>query len=463
MWTELLMPMLVLAVVLGVPAGAQLDRERLVAAFRDWDAGQKEGRGLSESADSGTLGWGEASYLRNYMRLWAVTGDTYWLSKVQDHFTRMIGNARDHDGDRFVGWQTTTYSCGLFYAQALHNISKATIEPAERRETRGEVAAKYTGHTYIIEFTDPATYRVQDQNTRQYVAEGKPYASGEPIGEIPGLSVTVTGETHQGDKFLVRTIAPEPTEFAVHEGMVAYPVALFVEAIRKDPGLQAQFGKSADQFLAYIAENMLRKHEQHWLDMGDGAGGYRFADLITDRFPNRLQPHNQYLALGRAYLVLKDVPGADPLFATRAEQMARLFRRYLREQGEAWVWNYWDWVEGGEPGHSGLEDTSHGTIDVGFAIEACHRGVVFTAEDMKRFARTVLDQMWNGSTEDPKLGPNVGTRGDRFAMTTSDWFDLGEWEPQIWRLALTAFSKAGQPTASAPAMLAAEKAFGGVQ
>lgn len=463
MWSELPLTLLVLAVLLVAPAGAQLDRDKLVTAFRDWDAKQKDGLGLSESADSGTLGWGEAPYLRNYMRLWSVTGDTYWLRKVQDHFSRMIGNTRDHDGDGFVGWQTATYSCGLFYSQALHNVSAATIEPAERRETKGDIAAKYTGHTYIIEFTDPATYRVQDQTTRQYVTEGKPYVSGEAIADIPGLTVTVTGETHQGDKFMVRTIAPEPTEFAVHEGVIAYPVALFIEAVKADPALQAEFGASADQFLAHITRHMLQKHEQDWLDMGDGAGGYRFADLITDRFPNRLQPHNQYLALGRAYLVLKDVPGTDPLFATRAEGMARLFRRYLREQGDAWVWNYWDWVEGGEPGHSGLEDTSHGTIDVGFAIEACHRGVVFTVDDMRRLTRTVLDQMWNGSAEDPKLGPNVGTKGDQFAMTTSDWLDLGEWEPEIWRLALTGFAQAGQPTGAAPAMLAAEQAFGGVQ
>jgi hypothetical protein len=235
---------------------------------------------------------------------------------------------------------------------------------------------------------------------------------------------------------MVRVQAAEPIEFAVHEGMVAYPVAVFIESVSRDPALREKFGASADKFLAFMNKNFLQKHEQHWLDLGNGAGAWRFMDLITERYPNRILPHNQYLALARAFLVLKDVPGADPLMGQRAEEMARFFHDSLIKQDQAYVWHYWDWVDGGQPGSSGLEDTSHGTIDVGFAVEAAMRHVVFTDEDMTRFTHTVLDLMWNQSETDPKLGPNCGTRGDKDSIMLHDWINLCRWDHRIFDLAL---------------------------
>ncbi|MCE5236959.1 hypothetical protein LLH23_00525 [bacterium] len=464
-----------LALLVGALVWAEpLDQTRLVAEYKAADLAYKDGKGLSESADSGSLGWGEASYLRNYSRMWLVTRDPYWLGKIEDHFTRIMANATDPDGDGFQGWQTATYSGAVYWCLPLHNRGAATIEPGFFKET-GKLNTEVTGHVYVLSFDGPAVFSIQDQTTRKALADKQPYKPGAVITAIPGCKVKISGEAAVGDRFMVRTMQPEPTEFTVHEGMIAYPVAIFIEAVKQDAKLQERFGASADRFLAFINQHMLRKHEADWLEWelpGNGvlpptpslkgrgtAGAWRFRDLITDRFPNRIMPHNQYLALARAFLVLKDVPGADPLMGQRAEQMARFFRASLIEQDAAFTWRYWDWVENGQPDHSGFEDTSHGTIDVGFAIEAATRGLVFTDADMKRFARTMLDLMWNQSEEDPKLGPNCATRGDKFGFVLGDWLDLCRWEPRIYALALKTYAAKMSPS-SAPLMLHAEKLCG---
>lgn len=462
----LLLPLLLLLPGLAFPQ--PLDQAKLLADYRAADAAYKEGKGWSESADSGTLGWGEAAYLTNYANCWLVSHDPYWLGKIEDHFSRMIANASDPDGDGFLGWQTTTYSAPVYWCLALYNRGTATAEPAFCRELNAKVGKDVTGHTYVLSFTDAANFRVLDQTAGQVTAEKQAYQPGAVISVIPGCRFKLSGAPLPGDSFMVRTVAAEPIEFAVHEGMVAYPVAVFIEAVKKDAALQERFGASADKFLAYLNRNMLQKHEQHWLEFAAGPfapapaaeasadlGAWRFMNLITERYPNRILPHNQYLALARAFLVLKDVPGADPLMGRRAEQMARFFRACLTEQGEAWVWHYWDYQDAGAWGASSFEDTSHGHIDIGFAVEAALRGVVFTEADMKRFTRTVLDLMWNQSTEDPKLGPNVATRGAAHSLMFADWVDLGHWDPKIYELARTVYQK-HPAVASAPLLLRAE-------
>lgn len=67
------------------------------------------GRGFSESADVGSLGWSE-NYLLNWeMDAYETYGDTAHLDRVVDQFDRMMGNAHDSDGDGYLGWDTFRY------------------------------------------------------------------------------------------------------------------------------------------------------------------------------------------------------------------------------------------------------------------------------------------------------------------------------------------------------------------
>jgi hypothetical protein len=444
--------------------GAQLDVDALAEAYKAYDLERNEGMGRSDNANSGALGWGEGPILDDYMALWEVTADTYWLTKVRDHFQRIMDNATDPDGDGYRSWQTESYSTAVAWTERLHNVSAATIEPQYQQNKRRGEFDKATGHTYLIEFHEgPDAFRITDWTTREVIAKDVPYVSGEAITLIEPFSVTVTGDTHQGDRFRVRTVAPQPLEFTVHQGMFIHPVALFIEAVRGDEALQAQFGEDAERFLTFINTHVLEKNERDWLDMGEAGGAYRFEPKLTDRFPNRIMPHNQYGALARAWVVLGDLEGAHPLTAERGAQMVRQFESYLQldEENDAWRWHYWDWIEYGEPDHSGWEDTGHGHIDVSLAIEAARRGVIFDDEDMQRFANTWLEVMWNGDEEEPLFAYRVAENEDyRHSALMRDWCLLAQWDRRAYDLALTAYEAAGQPAASAPVMLLCAKRAG---
>ena len=437
-------PLITTALLLTAVHGfaAPLDLAPLATEYRAAEAASKQGWGESDSKDSGTLGWGEGALLRDYAAMWEVTGDSYWLDKIRRHFTRIMANASDPDGDGFLSWQTATYSAAVAYAERLANVSDAKVAPEQQKILNGAAAAKCDGRTYLIEFPVSADrLRIRDRDTGRVVADDVPYRSGAKLTQLAPFTLIVTGQPRQGDRFLVRTVAQEPLEYAVHQGMLAYPVALFIEAVKARPELAAEFGADADRCLAFLLQHVFAKNEVDWLELGE-SGGYRFSARLSERFPNRLMPHNQYTALARAWLVLKDVPGVPPLVGRRAAQMVRLFHDHLEldPAKDAYRWAYWDSTEFGKTEHSQPEDTSHAALNAGFAIEAARRGVLFTPQDLRRVTRTWLALMWNQDAAKPKMAANVAGRAPHtFSPLQIHWSQLSQWDRQVFDLAAQAF------------------------
>ena len=428
------------------------DREALIAEFVAFDDSRNEGRAYSDQKTSSALAWGESYYLNAYIKMYRVTGDARWLDKVIDHFDRMAANMGDHDGDGIPGWQADRYSVARMRAEELHNRGTARILPGAAVETNIQQAHEAVDAEYMVERTgdDRFTVRRMSGGAWEVVHDG-PHVVGEPIPGIAGFEVMLEGQPEVGDRFRVQTWGPAPLEYAVHEGMILYPVAQFIELALKDPRLQGRYEEKARAYLQLIEERVLKKQERHWLEVAPGMGAYRFTESPAERFPNRVMPHNQYLAPARVWLVLKDV-SENPLYLERATRMANHFRHFLEKTGNAYTWNYWDWTEAGEPDHSRPEDSSHGQIDVSFAVEAFRRGVVFTREDMLRFARTLTEQMWNGSLEEPRIGGRVdGPDGD--SKIIRGWIELCRWDPRIWDIHWALFNRLERPGLDIPHLL----------
>ena len=426
------------------------DTEALVEAFGRYDTGLNRGRGYSDSVDSGELGWREARILMDYVKLYEATQDTGWLDRVVAHFDRMIANMDDHFGDGHGTWVSPTFSVALLRSGQMHNRGTGRILPDEERVWAIHGGGLVEDGERIIEFERGSAYRIFEYGSRRVVARGI-YKAGVPMPALSPFTVRIRGRPKPGDRFWVQTHAGEPAEHIVHQGMFLYPISQFVELVLKNRDLRPLYGGVARRYLRLIGQ-IADKHERDWVDTTRTAGGYRVSAGRTERFPNRLLPHNQYLAMGRAYVVLKDV-SRKRLYADRAERMARNFKRHLRETGRAYTWNYWDWAENGEPQHTGVEDTGHGRIDVGFAVEACRRGVVFRDRDLRRFAHTLLDQMWNGSMENPEMGVRVDTCEGEGKATIWDWIDLCQWNETVWDVNWALFCKLGQPVEEVPSIL----------
>ncbi len=425
----------------------------LVAGYMLWDLGTNEGRGRSEQKTSGGLGWGESTFLRNYMLCYHATGDTYWLDKVQDHFDRMLGNMSDPDEDGFRAWSSMTYSVGIVRARVTAGAETLTVSPELQRPYVKRGGEKVTGHRYGISFSQAAELVVTDETAKSELLREK-YDGKATLTAIPGAKLTVEGKAGPGARIEVTTTAPQWIEYVVHDGMVTYPVAQWIEAVYREPRLHEKYKAKADEYVRILDHDFRQKWEQYWVDLPDGAGLYTFTRHETERFPLYSLPHNQYLALARTWCVLQDLPGVPhrEMYRDKAERMAKYFRRNLRRVGEAYEWNYWD-PRPGEDLKPHIEDSSHGTIDISFAVEAASRGIVFTEEDLRRLARTYLGLMWNGSLEDPLFGGRVNTQegGKRVWW---EWIGLARADFQVWRVAWALFQKQGESVSMAPTMAA---------
>ena len=215
------------------------DREALIEEFVAFDDSRNEGRAYSDQKTSSALAWGESYYLNAYIKMYRVTGDARWLDKVVDHFDRMAANMGDHDGDGIAGWQADRYSVSRMRAGELHNRGTARILPGEARVTNIQQAHEAVDAEYIVERTgdDRFTVRQRSGGAPEVVHDG-PHVVGEPIPGIAGFEVKLEGVPEVGARFRVETWGPAPLEYAVHEGMILYPVAQFIELALKDPRLQ---------------------------------------------------------------------------------------------------------------------------------------------------------------------------------------------------------------------------------
>jgi hypothetical protein len=444
--------LLITGLVLGVATvglAQELDVAKLAEAYKDFDMARRGGMGYSDSPDSGSLGWGEGGIITSYINMWEATEDVYWLEKISEHFHRIMANASDPEGEGYLSWYTARYSAAVAWAERLHNVSDAKVDPAVQKATDITAAAKATGHTYLIDFLENAQrFRVVDWTTREVIADGLEHDGGETeVTQIEPFVFTITGPTHQGDRFVVRTMAREATPHVVHQGLFLYPVARLIELVQQRPELQEQFGADAEQFLQFINRNVFEKNERDWLDMGEMGGAYRSEPRLSERQPNRVIPHNQYAELARVWLVLQDVEGAHPLMAQRAEQMVRYFKShvYLDEENDAYYWRYSNWIEFGEPGHyfaaDRYESTGYGNIDIKLVVEATRRGVLFTDEDMQRFVNTWLRVMWNQDEDNPLMAARVdGIGAFGSSPLTTGWAQLSQWDPKVYELTLKAFN-----------------------
>ncbi|MGQ9731141.1 MAG: hypothetical protein ACUVX8_07680 [Candidatus Zipacnadales bacterium] len=425
-----------------------------LAAYRAWDATTAGGLGHSNATTSGGLAWGESTFLRNYILCYQVTGDTYWLDKVIDHFDRMVENLADPDGDGYLAWSDVDYSVGLVEVSPQGEIGDLIIEPRSQRPYVKRGGEFVTGHEYRIEFIAADVLRVVDITVAEELAT-LPYADPTTIEAIPGAKLTIKGPGKLGAAFRVTTRAPEPCEYQVHDGMVTYPIAQFIEVAYTEASLPPKYHAKAQQYAALIDKHFFEKWERTWVDLPNGAGVYKFSSNPTQRFPSTSLPHNQYLALARTWLVLQAIPALQhrDQYRKRATEMALYFKQNLREQNGAYVWNYWDPLPHEEGIIPYVEDASHATIDISFVIEAAARGIVFTSQDIQRFAATYSELMWNGSLENPRFGPRVNTNnGD--ARPWWEWIQLGRASEKVCDIAAAIYAAEGYPSSMVPQLAA---------
>ena len=212
--------------------------------------------------------------------------------------------------------------------------------------------------------------------------------------------------------------------WAVHTGMVTYPAAMFVRYVRGKPELAAGYGAKADAYLQ-ACEQALAAHEPEWFD-GPGPGEGYYWDLYLRKH----LPLNQQNAPGRTFVVLWLITEKAE-YRERAERLARFFKNRLRTQPDgAYDWAYWPELH--DP-TTRSEDMSHASINGDFAALCARHGIVFSDDDMKRFARTFTEHIYQG---EGKFADTVGGKPgeNRHVGALPRWLALSPWEAKVWEI-----------------------------
>ncbi len=172
--------------------------------------------------------------------------------------------------------------------------------------------------------------------------------------------------------------------YIVHTGMVCQGPAEFVREIKSSPSLQDKFGKTADRFLVEL-EAMVADAEQFWReDAATGEGYY----IDPGMAGTGVMPLNMVSAMATVCVELYHITGKEQ-YRDKATKFATYFKNCLRDNGAGgYNWAYWpktskDKVDRGE-------DISHAALNVDFARRCAAAGIVFTHDDMVKFANTWL-------------------------------------------------------------------------
>lgn len=209
----------------------------------------------------------------------------------------------------------------------------------------------------------------------------------------------------------------EPYCYAVHTGMIVYPMLEYVAALRSAPRFEDRvaadgetLGQKADRYLV-AAQESVAFHEFEWND----AGYYAFAsDATFLDFAGEDQPLNQSNALGRVHVLLAELaPGSEDL--DKATALASRMQSMITEGADgAYLWNYWGGALAGDG-----EDVSHAAINVDFAALCAAHGIVFDEADVAGFATTFMNRVYvddgtfadhvaGGPVNDSAYRPQVG-------------------------------------------------------
>jgi hypothetical protein len=239
----------------------------------------------------------------------------------------------------------------------------------------------------------------------------------------------------------------------VGTGMIVLPIAEATRIIRATPALREQpkYRQAAERFLE-AAEQAIAVHDFQWRDLDDGLGTYIFPKGSPMAADGIELPQNMNQSMGRPMIHLWRLTGNDR-YRDRVMAMGRMFQQDLRvDEHDAYLWNYhwrqsrgylgWTEEEGISAnravfgGNRRMEDTSHGTIGVSFAAMMLRDGLMFDAQDMRRFANTflhhVLDRDDDGRLVAWRFINGTGDRDGRWDTAAGQWAVLAPWNMEVF-------------------------------
>jgi hypothetical protein len=430
---------------------------------------------------SGGLGWGQSYLLAGLLRMYEAYGDTRYLDRLIEN-TDLVLSVRDSErgvsdykGESLPAWR----------ANHPYTVGTVELSDAEGRPTLevrvGRVYSSTTSVT-VSAGTEPGTFDLtvvhgQSGNRRTYAGlsmdpTGPTYAVRRLYDAYPATVLATARDLRQTPD-AAGVPAPGtfpmtslPTIFAVHTGMITFPIASFVRLVRQSPPLHQipRYRDKAEEFLQAVRD-AIAVHDPEWRENEAGEGTLIWLKGSPQQWDGSEQPINQTLGWGQTVAELAVITGEE-VYRHRTSAMARMLRGQLAvDAGDAYTWHYWPtfgniyngYAKTGSPEtdvslynpnlstpQRQIEDISHAAITVEFAAAAFRAHFGIGGRDMARLARTYTQNVASGASARLRVN-GTGALNPTYAHQTPRWMPLAPFDEQVYHHALAVYENY-QPT-----------------
>ncbi|MFI6681337.1 twin-arginine translocation signal domain-containing protein [Kribbella sp. NPDC050470] len=480
----------------GVVAAAALPAAPAFAAtidytarttFDDWDRlfqqggpGQPDQPNDNTNADgrSGMLAWSQSYVLLGLVRMYETYRDTYYLDRLIDNVDQVLAvrdserGVTDYRGLSLPAWRADhPYTTG--YTTLADSNGQPVLELRQAlpyaEDTKVTVTAGSRPDTFTVRLVNTQVNRTVTHTELSMDPASPDFAVSRIYAAAPGPLQLTARAVSQGVPVLGEfPMLTKPVIFAVHTGMITYPIASFVRLVCGSPVLRQRYWAKAAEYLTACRE-AVAVHDWEYRETAAGGGYLIWPKEQPLAYDGCEQPINQSLGLGQTLVELALATG-DRGYRRKVAALAKMFAGQLAvDAGDAYQWRYWPmggkvydgFVKTGSPDTdvsiftpSGgparqFEDISHGAIDVEFAVRAFRARLGFTGADMDRLARTYTQ---NVATTDPDGLPAIHTTvagttlgAASVAHQAPRWMQATPWDPAVHAHCLALYNRY-QPT-----------------
>lgn len=220
-------------------------------------------------------------------------------------------------------------------------------------------------------------------------------------------------------------------------GQITHAIMRFVDLVYGNKKFLAYQSK-ADEYIQKVEETVHVHDSSFVFGRYDGIpGSYYYPNIDGTGLYSSAVPFNHSATMGVTLLLLDKVKGGVKEYRQKAEAILDYFKEHVRLiENDAYDWDY----SLTNP-NSADEDFNHAHVDLSFIILAYHQGLELTDEDMRRFANTLTENIYQ---ENGKLtwfieGTNDISQ-DSYWPVGFDWIDLTEFNPFVLTIAKEFYS-----------------------
>lgn len=419
--------------------------------------------------ETGGYAWGASYYMLSLLRMYETYHDEDYLQRFERYARQLVEttdhqrHVKDYQGRSGWVWRTAgNYTAGhgviagadgspavqLRWAWVYPDQSTATISNSSGDTFDLAIYNPFRGTKTLTGVTlDPAS--------EHYVVKA--------VNDLytPNLRWTAVDLRDQP------VAQPAPTDgtiafeaqhyvFAVHTGMVAYPLARYVRMVRESRKLRDSTHRGFAEWLLPIVRMTVAYHDEEFHVREGGIGDYVFPKGAPIPFDGTIEPYNQSQAMGQAFVELYRATG-DTAYRDKVAAMLAGYRAGLRlGDNGAYTWTYWpvySQVYAGYTVEQGLstytpwmwasrqiEDISHAAISTEFVHAAFDAQFdAQTKADVTRFAATYTENVITGPDTVSWQVNGSGNPGVNAAQCAR-WVEYAEQDYRVYDNALAVWN-----------------------